>query len=123
MISYATIGVTDLEKSEAFYNALLAPLGITTLIKMERIIFFGKSMQAPMLAICIPFDEAQPNSGNGNMVAIAPGSKALCDELYHQAIALGATCEGKPGQRIEAVFYGAYFRDLDGNKFVFNHFG
>jgi predicted lactoylglutathione lyase len=63
------------------------------------------------------------NCGNGNMLAIAPGSKEKCDEMYHKAITLGATCDGEPGQRIPDVFYGAYFRDLDGNKVVFNHFG
>lgn len=123
MLSYATIGVTDLEKSEAFYNELLAPLGAKTLIKHERIIFFGKSMEELLLAICIPHNEKAQNCGNGNMLAIAPGSKEKCDEMYHKAIALGATCDGAPGQRIPDVFYGAYFRDFDGNKIVFNHFG
>ena len=123
MLSYTTIGVTDLEKSEAFYNELLAPIGAKTLIKMERIIFIGKSMKEPMLAICIPYNEEPQNCGNGNMLAIAPGSKEQCDEMYNKAIALGATCDGKPGQRIPDVFYGAYFRDFDGNKIVFNQFG
>ena len=31
---------------------------------------------------------------------------------------LGATDEGPPGERIP-TFYGAYIRDLDGNKLVF----
>jgi len=123
MLSYITLGVTDLEKSEAFYNELLAPLGAKTLIKMDRIIFIGKSMTEPMLAICIPYNEEVQNSGNGNMLAIAPGSKEKCDEMYANAITLGATCDGEPGQRIPDVFYGAYFRDFDGNKIVFNHFG
>jgi predicted lactoylglutathione lyase len=123
MLSYATIGVTDLEKSEAFYNELLTPIGAKTLMKMERIIFIGKSMEEPMLAICIPYNEKVQNSGNGNMLAIAPGSKAKCEEMYHRAIALGGTCDGEPGQRVPDVFYGAYFRDLDGNKIAFNHFG
>lgn len=123
MISYTTIGVTDLAKSEKFYNELLAPLGAKTLIKMERIIFIGKSMKEPMLAICIPYNEEKQHCGNGNMLAIAPGSKEMCAQLYHQALALGATCDGEPGQRIADVFYGAYFRDFDGNKIVFNHFG
>jgi predicted lactoylglutathione lyase len=123
MLSYATIGVTDLEKSEAFYNELLAPLGAKTVIKMERIIFIGKSTSEPMLAICTPYNEAAQNCGNGNMLAIAPGSKEKCDEMYNKAIALGATSDGEPGQRIPDVFYGAYFRDFDGNKIVFNHFG
>lgn len=123
MLSYATIGVSDLDKSEAFYNELLAPLGAKTLIKMDRIIFIGKSMAAPMLAICIPYNEDPQHCGNGNMLAIAPGSKEKCDALYTKAISLGATCDGAPGQRIPDVFYGAYFRDFDGNKIVFNHFG
>ncbi|GBL04970.1 VOC family protein [Glaciecola sp. KUL10] len=123
MLSYATIGVTDLEKSEKFYTQLLAPLGAKTLVKMDRIIFIGKSMQEPMLSICIPYDEGKQHCGNGNMLAFAPGAKEKVDELYHKAIALGATCEGEPGQRIPDVFYGAYFRDFDGNKIAFNHFG
>ena len=123
MLSYSTIGVNDLEKSETFYNELLAPLGAKTLIKNERIIFFGKSKEELILAICIPYNEKEQNCGNGNMLAISPGSKEKCDEMYNRAIALGATCDGAPGQRIPDVFYGAYFRDFDGNKIVFNHFG
>ena len=58
MISYATIGVSDLEKSEKFYTELLAPLGAKTLVKMDRILFIGKDMASPMLALCIPYNEA-----------------------------------------------------------------
>ena len=123
MLSYVTLGVNNLEKSEKFYTELLAPMGAKTLIKMDRIIFIGRSMKEPVLAICIPYNNEAPNCGNGNMLAIAPGSKEMVDELYKKAIALGATCEGEPGQRIPDVFYGAYFRDFDGNKIVFNHFG
>jgi len=123
MLSYVTIGVSDLERSAAFYTELLAPLGAKILVKMDRIIFIGTSMKAPMLAICIPYNEDEQHCGNGNMVAIAPGSKEKVDELYKNAMALGATCEGEPGQRIPDMFYGAYFRDMDGNKICFNHFG
>jgi predicted lactoylglutathione lyase len=123
MISYATIGVSDLEKSEKFYTALLAPLGVKTLVKMDRILFIGKDMASPMLALCIPYNEAPSDCGNGNMLAIAPGSKEKVVEFYAKAIELGATCDGEPGQRIPDVFYGAYFRDFDGNKIAFNHFG
>ncbi len=123
MISYVTIGVSDLEKSEKFYTELLAPLGAKTLVKMDRIIFIGKDMGSPMLAICIPYNEEPSNCGNGNMLAIAPGSKEKVDEMYAKAIELGATCDGEPGQRIDKVFYGAYLRDFDGNKLAFNFFG
>jgi predicted lactoylglutathione lyase len=119
MIGYVTIGVHDLEKAKAFYIELLADLGAKILIDMDRIAFIGSGMDAPMLGVCIPYDEKDPSPGNGNMIAINAGSKEKVDTLYHKAISLGATCEGEPGQRIPDMFYGAYIRDLDGNKVAF----
>ena len=123
MIGYVTIGVTDMEKAKSFYSELLAPLGATIVLDAGRIAFIGKDMASPMLAVCIPYNEETPAPGNGNMVAIGPGSKEKVDEFYHKAIELGGTPEGEPGQRIEDMFYGAYFRDLDGNKVCFFQFG
>ncbi|MGO4999514.1 VOC family protein [Oceanisphaera sp. W20_SRM_FM3] len=123
MISYITLGVSDLAAAKYFYSELLADQGAKVLIDMDRISFIGKSMAAPMLAVCIPFNNAPAHPGNGNMVSFAPGSKQGVDALYHKAIALGASCDGAPGQRIADVFYGAYVKDVDGNKLCFNHFG
>jgi len=123
MIGYVTLGVSDMAKAKAFYGEILADLGATSLIDMDRIAFFGKDMASPMLAVCVPYNEAPNHPGNGNMVAFNPGSKEACDALYHKAIALGATCDGEPGQRIPDMFYGAYVRDADGNKLCFFQFG
>jgi predicted lactoylglutathione lyase len=57
------------------------------------------------------------------MFAIPAPDKPTVDKLYKKAIELGATCEGEPGQRMPDVFYGAYFRDPDGNKGAFFVFG
>lgn len=122
MISYVTLGVSDLAAAKKFYSELLADLGGKILIDMDRISFIGKSMAAPMLAVCIPYNEEPAQAGNGTMVAFAPGSKEGVDALYNKAIALGAICDGAPGERIANVFYGAYVKDLDGNKLCFNHF-
>ncbi|MFL1483556.1 VOC family protein [Marinobacter sp. LN3S78] len=123
MIGYVTIGVSDMGRAKAFYSDLLADLGASVLMDMERIAFLGKSMGKPMLAVCTPYDKEPNHPGNGNMVAINPGSKEMVDKLYHKAIELGATCDGEPGQRIPDRFYGAYIRDHDGNKVAFFHFG
>lgn len=123
MIGYVTIGVNDMEKAKSFYTELLAPLGAKVLMDMGRIAMIGTGMDAPMLAVCVPHNEKDPAPGNGNMVALNPGSKENVDKLYHKAIELGATDEGAPGQRIEDMFYGAYFRDPDGNKVCFFQFG
>ncbi|MBU1438259.1 MAG: VOC family protein [Gammaproteobacteria bacterium] len=123
MISYVTLGVSDLAMAKSFYGELLAELGGKVLLDMDRIAFVGQSMAKPMLAVCIPFNKEDPHPGNGNMVSISPGSKDAVQTLYHKAIALGATCDGAPGQRIDNVFYGAYVKDADGNKLCFCHFG
>jgi len=123
MIGYVTIGVNDMEKAKLFYLDLLSDLGAKVLVDIGRVALIGSSMDEPCLAVCIPYNEEDPQPGNGNMVAINPGSKEKVDSYYHKAITLGGTCEGVPGQRIDDVFYGAYFRDPDGNKVAFFQFG
>lgn len=123
MIGYITIGVSDMERAKAFYSELLADLGAKVLMDLDRIAFIGQSMQAPMLAVCTPFNQEPNHPGNGNMFAIQPGSKEAVDAHYKKAIELGASCDGEPGQRIPGQFYGAYVKDPDGNKLAFFHFG
>ena len=118
MLGYATIGTSDMEKACAFYDALLGEIGGSQLMGMDRIKFYGTG-EGAMLAICIPYDEKEQNCGNGNMIAINAGDQATADKLYAKAMELGATDEGEPGERIPNMFYGAYVRDLDGNKLCF----
>ena len=123
MIGYVTIGTRDYEKSKAYWTELLSEVGASMLMDTDRIAFIGTGMDKPMLAVCTPYDEKEPHCGNGNMVAINPGSREMCDKLHAKALELGGSNEGDPGVRIEGMFYGAYFRDPDGNKAVFFQFG
>jgi predicted lactoylglutathione lyase len=53
------------------------------------------------------------------MVAIPFERRDQVDAFYKRAIELGGSDEGAPGLRGDEgpqAFYGAYFRDLDGNK-------
>jgi len=122
MIGYVTVGTTDMEKAKAFYTPLLAEMGAKIVMDMGRIAFYGVAKGQPMVAICLPYDKQTPTPGNGNMLALAAGSREGVDKLYAKAIALGASDEGAPGERIPG-FYGGYFRDLDGNKLAFYHMG
>ena len=118
MIGYVTIGTSDMEKACAFYDALLGEIGGSQLMGMDRIKFYGTGGEGAMLAVCIPYDEGEQNCGNGNMVAINAGDRGTVDKLYAKAMELGATDDGAPGERMP-IFYGAYVRDLDGNKLCF----
>ena len=88
MIGYVTIGVNDMEKAKAFYTELLSDMGASVLMDIGRIAFIGTGMDAPMLSVCIPYDENDPQPGNGNMVAFTAPSKEKAEELYHKALSL-----------------------------------
>jgi catechol 2,3-dioxygenase-like lactoylglutathione lyase family enzyme len=114
MIGYATIGSNDLEKAKGFYDAVLAPLGGKRTFASDRMQGYAGEGGA-MLALCTPYNGEQANPGNGNMVALQAASPDVIKQVYDLALAKGAADEGAPGERMPG-FYGAYFRDLDGNK-------
>jgi catechol 2,3-dioxygenase-like lactoylglutathione lyase family enzyme len=114
MIGYVTIGVRDLERSRAFYDAILVPLGGKRSFSGQRMQGYAAARGAT-LAICTPYDGQPASVGNGAMVALSAPSPAVIAEVYELAMANGAVDDGPPGQRSE-TFHGAYFRDPDGNK-------
>jgi len=114
MIGYATIGSNDLEKSKTFYDKVLAPLGGKRGFANDRMQGYVKSGSA-MLAVCKPYNGEKASPGNGNMVALPAPTPEIVNEVHALALANGGIDEGKPGARSPS-FYGAYFRDLDGNK-------
>ncbi|MDH4059228.1 MAG: VOC family protein [Aquincola sp.] len=116
MIGYVTLGTNDLPRAKAFYDALLAEVGISRIMEFgDRGHAWGVAMDKPALAIMKPYDGRPATAGNGTMVAIAVDSKAKVDRLHAKALALGAKDEGAVGPRGDG-FYAGYFRDLDGNK-------
>ncbi|MEP5152855.1 VOC family protein [Planktotalea sp.] len=123
MIGYTTIGVNDMERAKTFYTDLFADKGAKVVTDLGRIAFVGTKRGEPMLAVCEPFDKQAPTPGNGNMLAFPASSKDEVDTMHQKALDLGAIDEGAPGQRIPDRFYGAYARDLDGNKICFFVFG
>jgi predicted lactoylglutathione lyase len=75
-----------------------------------------------MIGVIIPFDGKPATVGNGVMAALAAKDRAQVDRVHALALSLGGKDEGKPGLRGD-TFYGAYFRDLDGNKLAVYHIG
>jgi predicted lactoylglutathione lyase len=114
MIGYATLGSNDFEKAKAFYDAVLADLGGKRTMTNDRMQGYGSGGGA-MLAVCKPYDGQAATAGNGTMISLTAPSREVVDKVHAAAMAQGATDEGAPGLRGE-TFYGAYFRDLDGNK-------
>ncbi|WOH36385.1 VOC family protein [Thalassotalea fonticola] len=121
MISHTTLGTNNLDKAGAFYFEILNALGGTQIYKSDTVIFWEFEEGSSKLALTVPFDGELATNGNGTMVAFTLNSTKKVDEVFLMALKLGATSEGGPGERNGGAYYGAYFRDLDGNKIAIFH--
>ncbi len=126
MIGYVTLGTNELERARRFYEQLLAEIGARRLLELpdaRGYTMYGRSGREPMLAITRPIDGNPATAGNGTMIALAMASREQVDRFHVKALELGAADEGAPGVRgpEEMGFYGAYFRDPDGNKLCAFH--
>jgi catechol 2,3-dioxygenase-like lactoylglutathione lyase family enzyme len=114
-LGYATVGSNDLARAKTFYDALLAPAGITTLFDHPsggRV--YGRD-GAFVFGVLGPYDGRPATVGNGGMISFRCGSREEADAFHARALELGGADEGAPGYRAPA-YYMSYFRDPDGNK-------
>jgi len=121
MFSHVFTSVSNFERAFAFYGAVLGELGLALRFHEPAKPWAGWHSAGgtrPYFVICKPFDGQPHTAGNGQMVAFAAENRAVVRAAYQAALLLGARSKGEPGLRPEyhATFYGAYFRDTEGNK-------
>lgn len=122
MFSHVFVGVSDFERALHFYQPLMECLGHPQRFCERSRPWAGWQTSAeqarPLFLIGSPYNRQDHAVGNGQMVAFMVNTRAAVDEVHALALRLGGTCEGAPGLRPEyhAQYYGAYFRDPDGNK-------
>lgn len=121
MLSHLFLGVQDFDRALAFYRALMPVLGIQERFCDPARPWAGWQSHPdprPLFLIGKPYDRQPHAAGNGQMVALLAAQRSIVDRAYQVALAHGGTSEGPPGLRPEyhANYYGAYFRDTEGNK-------
>lgn len=121
MISHVFTGIQDFDKSFSFYSALMTELGLALKFKDAGKPWAGwmpADQPRPLFVIGKPYNGEAAQHGNGQMVALLAASRAMVRRAHEVALANGGTCEGAPGLRphYHPNYYGAYFRDPDGNK-------
>jgi len=116
MIDHVSIAVSDLTRSAAFYDAVLAPLGFTRLAEREHTIGFGKTYPEFWLNLR-PGMEVVPE-GTGIHICLRASSRHAVDAFHAAALTQGGRDDGAPGDRQAQMttYYGAFIRDADGNK-------
>lgn len=115
VFSHACVGASDLAASMAFYDAVLAPLGIKNLGAFGDACFlYGKDK--PAFLVLKPGNGEAPSS-NGVTLGFAAANAAQVDAFYAAGLAAGGTDEGAAGPRGHLPgAYAGYLRDPAGNK-------
>jgi len=121
MFSHIFVGTNNFERALAFYQPLMEVLGVQARFVEANRPWAGWQSQPdprPLFLLGKPFDQQPHAPGNGQMVAFLASSRAMVDAAYAVALQHGGSSEGAPGLRAQyhANYYGAYFRDPDGNK-------
>lgn len=121
MLSHVHIGVTDFARAFAFYAPVMRTLGLRLRFHQPEKPWAGwqpADAARPLLLIGQAFDGRAAAPGNGQMVALLAPDRAAVDACHAAALANGGLDDGAPGLRLHyhPDYYGAYFRDPDGNK-------
>jgi len=117
IISHLSFGVSDLNRSVAFYDATLAPLGIVRVWTVPDAVGYGFPGGNDKLAL-----KAQPEQvippGSGFHLAFTAASHEAVDAFYAAALMAGGSDNGSPGFRLRysPTYYAAFVIDPDGYR-------
>jgi catechol 2,3-dioxygenase-like lactoylglutathione lyase family enzyme len=119
MIDHTGLDVSDPQKSRTFYDAALAPLGITALHEIPKEHTGGRMVLGYGVAPKPDFwvSEGTPNKPPIH-IAFRADNRAQVDAFYAAAIGAGGRDNGKPGPRphYHPHYYGAFVLDPDGHN-------
>ena len=115
VLSHASIGTRDLERTLAFYDRALGALGCQRLSEHPGAVGYGR--WAPELWVQTPVDvNADEDCGKGIHLGFAADSRDQVDAFSQAARAAGGYGESPPDERPHhgQPVYGAFVRDPEG---------
>jgi catechol 2,3-dioxygenase-like lactoylglutathione lyase family enzyme len=118
MFSHVTIGSNDITRAKPFYDSLLTPLGLVRHMDFPNAVGYGRTGGRPQFWVVNPIDRKAATVGNGITIGLEASDRGTVAAAYKAGIVAGGKDEGAPGIRAHyhPNYYGAYLRDLDGNK-------
>ena len=116
MFDHVSIGVHDVARAKRFYDAVLAPLGVTRKSESANSLGYGRDTIGLWIGAAKRPVPADPDSGLHFCFA-APTREAV-DAFYAAALKAGASDNGKPGLRKDygENYYAAFVIDPDGYR-------
>ena len=117
MLDHVSLGVTDLDRSREFYDAVLAPLGLRRVLDFE-----GRgSDYGPVPTPGVEFTitrEHDPKPGVGTHLCFRAATRAAVVAFHQAALTVGGRDDGRPGVRAHyhSDYFGAFVLDPDGHR-------
>lgn len=123
-LNYVMIGSNDVAKARVFFDAVLPVIGGKVVAEYMPHAVCYELRGGGRIWVATPFNDEPASVGNGNMVGLACDSTDDVWAAHEAAVSSGGRNEGDPGPRPQygPDFFGAYVRDLDGNKMSFVYF-
>jgi catechol 2,3-dioxygenase-like lactoylglutathione lyase family enzyme len=112
MIDHVKLHVRDIERSRAFYESALAPLGYRVMLETAPGVV---GMGADRPEFWLAFD---PEETSVVHIAFGVDATHLVDAFHSAALDAGGRDNGAPGPRVQyhPRYYGAFVLDPDGNN-------
>lgn len=123
MFSHIMLGTNDIEKSKAFYDAVLGALGYQPGVVDPKGRCFWITPKG-VFCVSVPIDGQAACHGNGSTIGFQADNPAAVESSHEAGLASGGTsCENPPGERqgTSGKLYLAYLRDPDNNKICIAH--
>jgi catechol 2,3-dioxygenase-like lactoylglutathione lyase family enzyme len=113
VLDHISLGVSDLQRSRAFYREALAPLGLSPIFDFDDSTGYGRD-GTPFFWISRSAD-ATPEQGLH--IAFAAATHEAVHAFHAAATDAGATDNGAPGPRPQytPTYYAAFIIDFDGH--------
>lgn len=118
-IDHVSLPVADLRRAGAFYDAVLATVGLVRRKERPGAIGYGpENRAAPVFWLLQRRGGEGARPGVGLHVSFAASTRASVDAFHRTAIGCGGRNAGAPGLRPQYTrpFYGAFVLDPEGIK-------
>ena len=121
MLDHLSLQVNDVDDASLFYTTVLAPLGVTELMRLPRgddvVVGLGGRDGLPHFWLG-PVDRQAPTVAREVHIAFTAGSAAEIDQVHAAAVAVGTTVLHPPREwpGYHPGYYAVHLRDLDGNN-------
>jgi catechol 2,3-dioxygenase-like lactoylglutathione lyase family enzyme len=116
MIDHVSIGVRDIARAKAFYDAALKPMGYNCLATFDGTLGYGRERAA--FWISTSESPVPPDPRSGLHFCFTAPTRASVDEFHRAAVDHGGHDNGKPGLRADygENYYAAFVVDPEGYR-------